>query len=395
MLAKPSSPNLNLVNISEIVLAVCLVAALGLIISLLATMKRRATANEAAIEQNSSDSALELLEVLSLTALVVTPNNQVLRATPGALALGLVRNRDLVQDDLRALVVSASQTSNVETLEADVAVGARSDEVVLHARAIALSDSNVLLLVEDNTESKRLDDTRRDFITNISHELKTPIGAISLLAEALVDASDDPVAVQKFSKSLRKESKRLSNLIQDVVQLSRIQSAEVVANAEVVDLSTVVMEALDRNSYRAESRNVKITYDAPEGVEVIGDPEMLTVAVKNLIENAILYSDEGAPVGVGLRQVDDVAEIVVTDSGLGIPQEDQARIFERFYRVDPSRSRSTGGTGLGLAIVKHVASTHNGEVKLFSKPGVGSTFTLCIPLADKNVIEPDSDRSQP
>jgi len=395
MLAKPSSPNLNLVNISEIVLAVCLVAALGLIMSLLATMKRRATANETAIEQNSSDSALELLEVLSLTALVVTPNNQVLRATPGALALGLVRNRDLVQDDLRALVVSASQTSNVETLEADVAVGARSDEVVLHARAIALSDSNVLLLVEDNTESKRLDDTRRDFITNISHELKTPIGAISLLAEALVDASDDPVAVQKFSKSLRKESKRLSNLIQDVVQLSRIQSAEVVANAEVVDLSTVVMEALDRNSYRAESRNVKITYDAPEGVEVIGDPEMLTVAVKNLIENAILYSDEGAPVGVGLRQVDDVAEIVVTDSGLGIPQEDQARIFERFYRVDPSRSRSTGGTGLGLAIVKHVASTHNGEVKLFSKPGVGSTFTLCIPLADKNVIEPDSDRSQP
>ena len=382
-------------NISEIVLAVCLVAALGLIISLLVTMKRRATANEAAIEQNSSDSALELLEVLSLTALVVSPNNQVIRATPGALALGLVRNRDLVQDDLRALVVSASQTSNVETLEADVAVGARSDEVVLHARAIQLSDSNVLLLVEDNTESKRLDDTRRDFITNISHELKTPIGAISLLAEALVDASDDPVAVQKFSKSLRKESKRLSNLIQDVVQLSRIQSAEVVANAEVVDLSTVVMEALDRNSYRAESRNVKITYDAPEGVEVIGDPEMLTVAVKNLIENAILYSDEGAPVGVGLRQVDDVAEIVVTDSGLGIPQEDQARIFERFYRVDPSRSRSTGGTGLGLAIVKHVASTHNGEVKLFSKPGVGSTFTLCIPLADKNVIEPDSDRSQP
>jgi two-component system sensor histidine kinase SenX3 len=260
---------------------------------------------------------------------------------------------------------------------------------------VKLSDSNVLLVVEDNTESKRLDDTRRDFITNISHELKTPIGAISLLAEALVDASDDPAAVEKFSKSLRKESKRLTNLIKDVVQLSRIQSAEVVANAEVVDLSTVVMEALDRNSYRAEARNVKMTYDAPEGVEVIGDPEMLTVAVKNLIENAILYSEEGAPVGVGLRQVDDVAEITVTDSGLGIPLEDQTRIFERFYRVDPSRSRSTGGTGLGLAIVKHVAATHNGEVKLFSKPGVGSTFTLRIPLADKNVIEQDSDRSQP
>ncbi len=395
MLPKPSSPNLNLVNISEIVLAVCLSAALGVILSLLIAMKRRASANEAAIEQNSSDSALELLGILSLTALVITPNNQVLRATPGAIALGLVKNRELAQDELRALVQSASQTSSVETLEADVAVGLGAEKTLLHARAVQLSDSNVLMVVEDNTESKRLDDTRRDFIANISHELKTPIGAISLLAEALVDASDDPDAVQKFSKSLRKESKRLTNLIKDVVQLSRIQSAEVVANAEVVDLSTVVMEALDRNSYRAEARNVKITYDAPEGLEVIGDPEMLTVAVKNLIENAILYSEEGAPVGVGLRKVENVAEIAVTDSGLGIPQEDQARIFERFYRVDPSRSRATGGTGLGLAIVKHVASTHNGEVKLFSKPGVGSTFTLRIPLADKNVIEQDSDRSQP
>ncbi|MEY3662837.1 MAG: hypothetical protein RI919_353 [Actinomycetota bacterium] len=391
----PSSPNLNLVIISEIVLVLCLAASIGVIISLLATIKRRANAAAATDEQNSSDSALELLEVLSLTALVVTPNNQVLRATPRAIALGLVRNRDLSQDGLRALVLSAAQTSSVEALESDVVVGLRSDEVELHARAVKLSDSNVLLVVEDNSESKRLDDTRRDFITNISHELKTPIGAISLLSEALVDASDDPVAVEKFSKSLRKEAKRLTNLIKDVVQLSRIQSAEVVANAEVVDLSTVVMEALDRNSYRAETRSVKITYDAPEGVEVIGDPEMLTVAVKNLIENAILYSDEGAPVGVGLRQVDEVAEIAVTDSGLGIPLEDQTRIFERFYRVDPSRSRATGGTGLGLAIVKHVASTHNGEVKLFSKPGVGSTFTLRIPLADKNVIESDSDGSQP
>lgn len=391
----PSSPNLNLVIISEIVLVLCLAASIGVIISLLATIKRRANAAAATDEQNSSDSALELLEVLSLTALVVTPNNQVLRATPRAIALGLVRNRHLSQDGLRALVLSAAQTSSVEALESDVVVGLRSDEVELHARAVKLSDSNVLLVVEDNSESKRLDDTRRDFITNISHELKTPIGAISLLSEALVDASDDPVAVEKFSKSLRKEAKRLTNLIKDVVQLSRIQSAEVVANAEVVDLSTVVMEALDRNSYRAETRSVKITYDAPEGVEVIGDPEMLTVAVKNLIENAILYSDEGAPVGVGLRQVDEVAEIAVTDSGLGIPLEDQTRIFERFYRVDPSRSRATGGTGLGLAIVKHVASTHNGEVKLFSKPGVGSTFTLRIPLADKNVIESDSDGSQP
>ena len=213
------------------------------------------------------------------------------------------------------------------------------------------------------------------------------------LAEALADAAEDPEAVAKFSKSLRKESKRLSGLIKDIIQLSRIQSAEIVTNAEIVDLSTVVMEAVDRNSFRAENRGLKITYDAPEGVEVVGDPEMLTVAVKNLIENAIIYSDEGASVGVGLRSIDNVAEITVTDSGIGIANSDQGRIFERFYRVDPSRSRKTGGTGLGLAIVKHVALSHNGEVKLFSKPGVGSTFTLRIPRADKNIVVSESERN--
>lgn len=342
--------------------------------------------------QSLSDGAAELLEVLSAAALVLNPANLAVRATQGALAFGLLQNRTLTSPDLVALVNKTRESNTIEALDAELTIGLSKDKVYITARAANIGEGNVLLIVDDRTESKRLDDTRRDFIANISHELKTPIGAISLLAEALADAADDPEAVAKFSKSLGKESKRLSGLIKDVIQLSRIQSAEVVTNAEIVDLSTVVMEAVDRNSFRAENRGLKISYDAPEGIEVVGDPEMLTVAVKNLIENAIIYSDEGASVGVGLRSVDNVAEITVTDSGIGIANSEQGRIFERFYRVDPSRSRKTGGTGLGLAIVKHVALSHNGEVKLFSKTGVGSTFTLRIPRADKNIVVSESER---
>ncbi len=343
--------------------------------------------------QSLSDGAAELLEVLSAAALVLNSANLAVRATQGALAFGLLQNRTLTSPDLVELVNKARESNTIEALDVELTTGLSKDKVYITARAANIGDGNVLLIVDDRTESKRLDETRRDFIANISHELKTPIGAISLLAEALADAAEDPEAVAKFSKSLRKESKRLSGLIKDVIQLSRIQSAEIVTNAEIVDLSTVVMEAVDRNSFRAENRGLKISYDAPEGVEVVGDPEMLTVAVKNLIENAIIYSDEGASVGVGLRSIDNVAEITVTDSGIGIANTDQGRIFERFYRVDPSRSRKTGGTGLGLAIVKHVALSHNGEVKLFSKPGVGSTFTLRIPRADKNIVVSESERN--
>ena len=342
--------------------------------------------------QSLSDGAAELLEVLSAAALVLNPANLAVRATQGALAFGLLQNRSLTSADLVELVNKTRESNTIEALDTELTIGLSKDKVYITARAANIGEGNVLLIVDDRTEAKRLDDTRRDFIANISHELKTPIGAISLLAEALADAADNPEAVAKFSKSLGKESKRLSGLIKDVIQLSRIQSAEVVTNAEIVDLSTVVMEAVDRNSYRAENRGLKISYDAPEGIEVVGDPEMLTVAVKNLIENAIIYSDEGASVGVGLRSVDNVAEITVTDSGIGIASSEQGRIFERFYRVDPSRSRKTGGTGLGLAIVKHVALSHNGEVKLFSKTGVGSTFTLRIPRADKNIVVSESER---
>jgi two-component system sensor histidine kinase SenX3 len=186
--------------------------------------------------------------------------------------------------------------------------------------------------------------------------------------------------VKKFAESMQKESQRLANLVQELIQLSKVQGARVGENSSEVDLAAVITDAVDRNLLLAEQRNIRVVSNAEPGTVVLGDYEMLVTAVRNLIENAIVYSNPASQVGIGLKVVNGVAEIAVTDSGIGISESDQKRIFERFYRVDPSRSRETGGTGLGLSIVKHVAANHGGEVKLFSQPGVGSTFTLRLPI---------------
>lgn len=327
------------------------------------------------------DGATEVLDVLASAGLVIGSTGTVIRATNGALAMGLVNNRVLAHKKLRELVAEASDSDQPVSIETTISSGLRGNTIWVHVRAARMSDSNVLLLVDDRTEAHRLDETRRDFIANISHELKTPIGAISLLAEALQDAGDNPEMVKKFSKDLYRESKRLGSLVKDIIQLSRLQSAEITGIAKVVELHEVVNEAVELNRHTAEARNVRIGVDAPEGIFVVGDHGMLVTAVRNLVENAITYSDDNSQVGVGLAVTNEIAEIAVTDSGIGIPAAEQGRIFERFYRVDPSRSRQTGGTGLGLSIVKHVAHNHRGEISLFSKPGVGSTFTLRIPVA--------------
>jgi two-component system sensor histidine kinase SenX3 len=331
--------------------------------------------------ENMVDGATEVLDVLASAGLVIGSTDTVIRATDGALAMGLVNNRVLVHKKLRELVATARESAVPVSLETTITSGLRGNTTWVHVRAAKMSSDNVLLLVDDRTEAHRLDETRRDFIANISHELKTPIGAISLLSEALQDASDSPEMVKKFSGDLHRESKRLGSLVKEIIQLSRLQSAEVASNAKLVELHEVVNEAVELNKHSAEARKVKIGVDAPTGVFVFGDHSMLVTAVRNLIENAITYSDDNSQVGIGLAVSQNIAEIAVTDSGVGISAEDQKRIFERFYRVDPSRSRQTGGTGLGLSIVKHVAHNHRGEVAVFSKPGIGSTFTLRIPVA--------------
>lgn len=338
-------------------------------------------------ERQAQETVADLLDVLATAGLLLDASDVVIRSTTGAQAMGLVNNRVLVHEELRDLVRQARETGKPFEAEVEISTGLQNESLWVRARAALLADENVLLTVEDETESQRLEETRRDFVANISHELKTPIGAISLLSEALMDSSDDQAMVKKFSADLFKESKRLAGLVQDIIQLSRLQSADLLKTASLIDLSGVISDAVERNQVLAERKGISLSWDAPKGVQVLGDSEMLTMAVKNLIENAILYSDNGGQVGIGLREDDDLAQISVTDTGAGIEPEHVERIFERFYRADPSRSRDTGGTGLGLAIVKHVAQNHRGDVQVFSKPGFGSTFTLRIPISRVHLQE--------
>jgi two-component system, OmpR family, sensor histidine kinase SenX3 len=342
--------------------------------------KRKSQVTEA--EPDSfPDLVAEVLELMGSVGIVLDGSNKVVGTNSWAESFGLVARGLLVHAEIADLAKLARSGSNIESFEGVLRVGLAQEKVSVAAKAKLVAGDYVVLVLEDRTSDIRLDKTRRDFIENISHELKTPIGAIALLSEAIQEAGDDRAAVAKFASSLNKESSRLTFLVQDIIKLSRLQSEEVLASAEIVDLHDVMAEAIDRNEQLAASRKIRLVSEQAPQLEVFGNKEMLITAVKNLIENAISYSEPSTSVGIGCSAKESIAEITVTDSGAGISPENQQRIFERFYRADPSRSRETGGTGLGLSIVKHVAKIHRGEIKLFSQVGVGSTFTLRVPLA--------------
>jgi two-component system sensor histidine kinase SenX3 len=330
------------------------------------------------VKKVASD-AVAFLEVLETAGVIVDATNQVIDQSSKAKDMGLVEYDKVISSELVTLIDTARITRQSVSEELNFSKNIRSPKLYISARATLLSEELVILLVEDRTEANRLDETRRDFVENISHELKTPISAISLLSEALQVAIDDPEQVKKFSKNLQRESKRLGSLVTKIIQLSRIQAGDLKGEIEVFDLGLIVDEAVELNQFLADSKGVKISVDTPSGVLVQGDAGLISMALKNLIENAVLYSESSSSVGVGLELNDGFAEVAVIDKGIGIPVDQQERIFERFYRVDPSRSRDTGGTGLGLSIVKHAANNHGGEVKVFSRPNLGSTFTFRIP----------------
>ena len=246
-----------------------------------------------------------------------------------------------------------------------------------------MEDDLIVVLADDQTSPRRVEETRRDFVANVSHELKTPIGAISLLAEAVEDAADDPDAVRQFASRMGVESARLTDLVGQIIELSRLQADNPLTDPEVVDIDQVLSDAVDRRQVDAEQHQVTLTIAGASGTQVLGSARQLGVAVGNLVENGVVYSDPGARVvvaaHVNARSDDDYVEITVSDNGIGIPPAEVERIFERFYRVDFARSRANGGTGLGLSIVKHVAANHGGEVSVWSQPGHGSTFTIKIP----------------
>jgi len=290
--------------------------------------------------------------------------------------------------ELLALVRQVRRDGETREGEIDLtgnSFGGRRTSFAVRAAPLG-ADGLILLLAEDQTESRRVEEVRRDFVANISHELKTPVGALALLAETMEEAADDPEAVRRFAGRMRQEASRLTYLVQDLITLSRIQAAEPVPDPIPVDLSAVVAEALDRVRMKASARGIELVAACDdERVLVLGDEDLLVTALRNLLDNAVAYSPERTRVVVSAsRDGTRTAQISVADQGIGIPERDLERIFERFYRVDPARSRATGGTGLGLAIVKHVMAAHRGKVTVWSQEGVGSTFTLQMPVVSNS-----------
>lgn len=338
----------------------------------------------------------DVLSVLRSIAVVVDASDAVVKASAPAVTYGLVRHQELVHHELRHLARQVRRDGVIREAELDLARGPNPDgSVVMRVRVAPLGVAHVLLLAEDHTHARRVEEVRRDFVANVSHELKTPVGGISLLAEAVLDAKDDPVAVTRFAQRIRVEATRLGRLVQEIVDLSRLQVADTLHEPELVDIGTVVVEAVDRVKVAAEAKEIELGLATERGLRVFGDRELLVTAVTNLLTNAVNYSDPGTKVGLGARRVDETVEVAVTDQGQGIAAAEQERIFERFYRVDAARSRATGGTGLGLAIVKHVCANHGGEVTVWSQEGRGSTFTMRLPVAATPVDDDDATAPAP
>jgi two-component system sensor histidine kinase SenX3 len=339
----------------------------------------------------------DVLSVLRSSAIVLDSSDAVVNNSPAAVADGLVRQSELVAPEL--LEVARLVRRDGVIREAELELPARSGgrpERTFAARVAPLGSSHVLLLVEDRSQERRLEEIRRDFVANVSHELKTPVGGLALLAEAVLDAHDDPEAIVRFAQRMQVESGRLTRLVQEIVDFSRLQAAASLSDARAVDVGAAAREAVDQVRLSADGKGIDVAFTSSPDCDVWGDHELLVTAVRNLVGNAVAYSEPHTRVAVDVRAVagDDV-QVTVTDQGRGIPAAEQERIFERFYRVDAARSRATGGTGLGLSIVKHVVAHHGGTIHVWSEPGQGSTFTVRIPAARARIrpeaAEPNSE----
>lgn len=370
--------------------ALCVVSALaGALIGWLARRVRQRVTAPPQVDPTRMTVA-ELHRALireSPTGLVVVDRfRDVILCNSRAEEFSLVRDQ-LLDDRVWAAAAQVLEAGAPRTVE--LTVTRRSDRASIAVRCrVAVIDGAddekyAVVYADDDTENQRMEATRRDFVANVSHELKTPVGAIGLLAEALLESVDDPEAVEHFGSRVLVESTRMGNMVNELIALSRLQGAEKLPDLGSVEVDDVVGEAVARAQVSAEANNITLIVDAPSGLEIRGDDTLLLTAMSNLISNAIAYSPQNTQVSISrrARTVDGApsVEIAVTDRGIGIAPEDQERVFERFFRVDKARSRMTGGTGLGLAIVKHVAANHGGTIRLWSKPGMGSTFTLVLP----------------
>ncbi|AEV88757.1 histidine kinase [Actinoplanes sp. SE50] len=338
------------------------------------------------------------LDSLRVGVVVLDADDYPVLVNPAARAMGLLRSGGApgtiaAHPILRTLAGQVRRTGVRREVELDLPrgrAGGAQAPLGLHLRAVALNASHVAVEAADVTESHRLARVRRDFVANVSHELKTPIGALQLLAEALLDAtqlpetapgaqSEDLQAARRFAERIHHESARMGRLVSELLELSRLQGAEPLPTPEPVSLDWVIAEVLDRTRTTSSAKSIEVTSSGPKGLMAYGSDSQFATAVTNLVENAIAYSGPDTRVEVTVRQESEWIEIDVRDQGIGISPQDVDRIFERFYRADQARSRATGGTGLGLAIVKHIATNHGGRVDVTSALGEGSTFTLRLP----------------
>jgi two-component system sensor histidine kinase SenX3 len=358
-------------------------ALIGAVVAGAAVLAWHVSQTQLAAAQSSEEPVLPagvatVLSVLRSSAVVVDDDDEVVKASAPAHALGLVRGQRLASSELAELVRQVRRDGQIR--EADLVLPRRTGPArTVTARVAPLSSRLVLALVEDRTTERRVEAVRRDFVANVSHELKTPVGAIKLLAEAVSDASDDPEAIERFARRMLTESDRLARMVQQIIELSRLQGDEPVEAPHVVDVDDVIARSMDFIVMDAENKGIKVVTGGTPDLRIFGNEEQVSAAVTNLVANAVAYSGSESTVLVTTKTADDMVEISVVDQGIGIPSDELDRIFERFYRVDPARHRSTGGTGLGLSIVKHVAATHGGDVRVWSLEGQGSTFTLSLP----------------
>jgi two-component system sensor histidine kinase SenX3 len=349
------------------------------------------------LEPSEPALARRLVDLMDPAVVLLDADDVPVLANPAARALGIVRDTRLLVPELLqlALEVRTGGSRRRDVRLPGGLVGGGPRLVGVHGVRLdsgaAPPPGPVALVLQDVTEVRRGEAVRRDFVANVGHELKTPVGALALLAEALEDAADDPETVRRFASRAGREAERLGRLVRELIDLSRLQGGEPLPELEPVEVDTIIAEAVDRTRMAANAKQLVIAAGGEHGLVVRGVEPQLATAVTNMLANAVAYSPEQTKIAVAARARSGFAEIAVTDSGVGIPRADRSRIFERFYRVDQSRASRTGGTGLGLAIVKHVASNHGGSVTVWSEEGVGSTFTLRIPLAARGVRDPDTD----
>ena len=321
----------------------------------------------------------------SPTALAVLDRNQeIVMSNPAAHEMSLVHDRAVNPDVWQTAqeVFEDKETRTVDLAIPKRRTGHRVTQFKAVIKPLTLNDGRfVIIYGTDESENVRMESARRDFVANVSHELKTPVGGIALLAEALLQDPGDQETVEYFGNKVYKEANRMADMVSELISLSKLQGAEALPEMEPLAVDDLIEEALSRNQLAAEARSIELNRGASVGVQVKGDRSLLVTALSNLVSNAINYSPEKMPVSVSQKVVDGgVVLIRVTDRGIGIAPDDQKRVFERFFRVDQARSRQTGGTGLGLAIVKHVVANHGGNIKLWSRPGTGSTFTIELPI---------------